>query len=638
MLPKKLLHRLRRRKNVPLSKFEPLEVRRLLSAATELVLPDFLATPDKSKGKGAPSVYTPADGYTPSEIETAYGFNQVADNGAGTTIAIVDAYNDANLSADLGVFDSAFGLPAPPSFSQVSQTGGAATKVPSNAGWAVEESLDVEWAHAIAPAANIVLVEASSSSISNLLTAVNYARNLPNVNVVSMSWGSSEFQTESQFDGDFTTPTGHVGETFVAASGDEGAFDGAEWPASSANVLSVGGTTLFTTLTGGYDGESGWSDSTGGISLDEGEPAFQDVAQNTGARATPDVSYDANPNSGFAVYDSIADQGFKGWQEIGGTSAGSPQWSALVAIADQQREADHLTSLNGPTQTLPTLYSIYSGPASATYVNYATTFHDIVTGQSSFDTSASAGYDLVTGLGSPNVPAIVNLLVNGSVTITYTPPPKPPAPPKRTIYGLTSFVATPAASPAVTPAALPGISTSSTNVAAADIQSAGTTPMVHAAPTAVTKASAAATPAPRAAITERTTLGSVWLEAMGVASADVAAITKVEHAVNVGIHNAVQLADSAAAEAGAAARAAATTMQPHVIMQLAQLDARVFADALRAFAHESAALESTIPANGWSRLLAATAAAIMADTILVGYWYMGRTKRRGKAEAAARNQ
>ncbi|HVV99106.1 MAG TPA: hypothetical protein VHB77_02130, partial [Planctomycetaceae bacterium] len=153
------------------------------------------------------------NGYTPTQIKTAYGFNQVANggNGAGQTIAIVDAYNDPTILNDLQKFDAAFGLANPPSLTVMSQTGSTTNLPPTDPGpksndWEIEEALDVEWAHALAPGANIVLVEANSANESDLMTAVRTAANLPGVSVVSMSWGGSDFSSESAYDSYFTTP------------------------------------------------------------------------------------------------------------------------------------------------------------------------------------------------------------------------------------------------------------------------------------------------------------------------------------------------------------------------------------------------------------------------------------------------
>ena len=191
-------------------------------------------------------------GYTPTQIRNAYGFNLLpsGETAAGQTIAIIDAYNDPNIASDLATFDAAYGIAAPPSFTVVNQSGG--TNLPgtdSSAGWEVEESLDVEWAHAIAPGANIILVEANSASDANLFAAVNYARNLSAVSVISMSWGSDDNIADQANDKAMSseylvTPSGHQGITFVASSGDEGA---ANFPAESPNVLAVGGTDLYLT-------------------------------------------------------------------------------------------------------------------------------------------------------------------------------------------------------------------------------------------------------------------------------------------------------------------------------------------------------------------------------------------------------
>src|SRR3954471_1773905 len=143
-------------------------------------------------------------GYTPEQIKNAYGFDQihfanntVSGDGSGQTIAIVDAFHDPNIQSDLHTFSQNFNLSDPPSFTQVSQTGGSTDSIATNAGWAGETALDVEWAHAIAPQANILLVEANSSSLNDLLSAVDYARHADGVSVVSMSWGTTEFFGQS---------------------------------------------------------------------------------------------------------------------------------------------------------------------------------------------------------------------------------------------------------------------------------------------------------------------------------------------------------------------------------------------------------------------------------------------------------
>jgi subtilase family serine protease len=386
---------------------EFLESRQYLSASpTELATPDYVAV--HTANNAAPLATSGPTGMTPAAVRSAYGFNGVtfsggvAGTGAGETIAIVDAYDDPNIASDLHQFDLKFGL-SDPTFTKVNQNGGSAMPA-ANKGWATEIALDVEWAHAIAPGANILLVEANSSSMSDLMTAVNTARNASGVVAVSMSWGGGEFSSESSYDSYFTTPAGHVGVSFFVASGDNGAPT--SYPAASPNVVSVGGTTL--NLSGAnYGSESAWSGSGGGPSSFESQPSYQKgvVTQSSTQRTNPDVAYDADPNSGFPVYDSYNNGTATPWGQWGGTSDAAPQWAALTAIADQGRAINGLGSLNGASQLLPALYQL---PASD--------FHDVTTGASSGSPkySAGVGYDLATGRGTP----VANLLIAGLSTWT----------------------------------------------------------------------------------------------------------------------------------------------------------------------------------------------------------------------------
>jgi subtilase family serine protease len=257
---------------------------------------------------------------------------------------------------------------------------------PVDGGWAMEASLDVEWAHAIAPKAHILLVEAASDGIDNLMYAIDCARKQPGVVAISMSWGGNEFPGESYYDDVLTTPAGHVagwgrrgGITFVSASGDSGAPAG--WPAVPPNVVAVGGTSLVTDRLGNYKGERAWSGSGGGIGTFE-------------PTNSPDVSYAADPQPGFAVYDSW-DAGRLGpWLRVGGTSAGAPQWAGLFAIAAEARNYAGKLSFN-TQQALAALYRLPQGD-----------FHDITSGSNGFY-AAAVGYDLVTGRGSPFADRIV---------------------------------------------------------------------------------------------------------------------------------------------------------------------------------------------------------------------------------------
>jgi hypothetical protein len=385
---------------------EPLEDRFLMSHAVQPIImrPPIQFHPPA--GSTSPSLFLSR--YSPQEIRHAYGFDQITfaggvkGDGRGQTIAIVDAYDDPTIANDLHQFDVKFQLPDP-TFTKVNQSGG--TRLPvADSGWASEIALDVEWSHAIAPGANILLVEATDNSNANMFAAVTYAANRPGVVAVSMSWGEDEWSedeksSETLYDRTFVTPTGHTGVTFIASSGDSGAPP--IYPAVSPNVLSVGGTTLNLDRQGNYFTEFGWAGSGGGISSFERQPAYQHgvVTQSSSFRTNPDVAYDADPYTGFPVYDSYSNFG---WTVIGGTSAGAPQWAALIAIADQGLALEGLPSLDGPGQALPSLYNM---PASS--------FHDIKAGWSFGDPlySAGPGYDLVTGRGSPLANQVVAKLV-----------------------------------------------------------------------------------------------------------------------------------------------------------------------------------------------------------------------------------
>lgn len=407
----------RKRRPAPL-RIEPLESRRLLStAATETTVTPSVTAITADWGRWnppPPPTYTgitnptpPSSAYTPAQIAKAYSLSQTSSSGAGTTIAIVDAYNDPNIKSDLAAFDAQYGLPAA-NLTVVNQYGSTNYLPQTSADWSLEIALDVEWAHAAAPGAKILLVEANSASTSDLMTAVQTAANTPNVVVVSMSWGGSEFANEAAYDS--AAYFGKSNVTFVAATGDDGGQSGAEWPSVSPDVVGVGGTSLTASSNGTYLGESSWSasyswrsgasGSAGGVSAYESQPNYQASALGStySKRATPDVSAVGNPSTGLAVYDSVYTSGQSGWFKIGGTSAGAPIWSGLIAAADSARLANGLAPLSS-TQTLALLYSLY-GSTKATASSYASAFHDI-TGGSNYAGSASTGYDLVTGLGTP---------------------------------------------------------------------------------------------------------------------------------------------------------------------------------------------------------------------------------------------
>ncbi len=358
-------------------------------------------------------------GYSPPQIRHAYGFDQLTGDGTGQIIAIIDAYDDPTAASDLQTFINYFhlkqmyGLPNTstctvggnlhPCFQKVY----AQTKPRTDSGWALEISLDIQWAHAIAPGADILLVEAKNNFLSSLLGAVSVAvKN--GAKAVSMSWGGSEFSSESSYDSYFN----QVGVTFTASSGDSGS--GVIWPSASPYVVGVGGTTLPLDSSGTLTGsETAWSGSGGGISAYELEPGYQtsyfanDGTSTNSHRGVPDVAYDADPSTGVAVYDSTPYSGQTGWFQVGGTSVGAPQWAALIVLADQTRSS-------GSLSTTPQSSPLYNA-ASLTVIgigSYAYDYRDIISGSNGTCSLCTAvtGYDFVTGLGTPQANNLVPYL------------------------------------------------------------------------------------------------------------------------------------------------------------------------------------------------------------------------------------
>ncbi len=313
-------------------------------------------------------------GMTPSQVKNIY--NLPATGGKGT-IVIVGAYDDTTIENDLATFDAAFGLPACTTANKCFTKHKMSSSVKADSGWAMETSLDIEWTHAIAPKAKIILVEATTPSGANLLSAVDYAAKQTGVSAISMSWGGGEFSEETTMDSHFVSKS-HA--PFFASSGDDGT--GASWPASSPNVIGVGGTSLSLNTNGTLKKQTAWSGSGGGISAYEKEPSFQNgynIPKSGGMRAIPDVSYDADPASGFPIVKNGK------WYTVGGTSAGAPQWAAIAALGSGANNAD-----------------FYSDKASADNVKYLTDVSSGTNGSCGYLCAARKNYDYVTGLGTPN--------------------------------------------------------------------------------------------------------------------------------------------------------------------------------------------------------------------------------------------
>lgn len=367
----------------------------------------------------------PSTGYLPSQISHAYGFDQITGTnatGSGQKIAIIVAYGSPSIQSDLNTFNTQYGLPA----SSVTVYYPSGLPVTNNSGWAAETTLDVEWSHAMAPGASIAVVVAPNAGISSLLNAINFATLTLKANVVSMSWGAAEFAGLSSYDSYFNKP----GISFVASSGDSGA--GVSWPAVSTNVVAVGGTSLlYNTGSGTVTSETAWSGSGGGVSKYEAIPSYQlgwnttsvtnasgtNTTNNLTNRGVPDVSYVADPYTGVSVYFTDPTTKVGGWYIFGGTSAGAPQWAALLA----RRSALGNAGTN-----------LFNTVAYATAkTSYSAIFRDVSTGSNGF--TAKGGYDVVTGLGSPIANRLV-LLSSTNPASSPSPTPNPsPTPRKKVI-------------------------------------------------------------------------------------------------------------------------------------------------------------------------------------------------------------
>jgi len=299
----------------------------------------------------------------------------IVPTGGSGVIVIVDAYDYPSAAADLSTFSSTFGLPQA-SFSVQYASG----RKPSNgcsSGWQGEEALDIEWAHAMAPNAAIVLMEASSASNSALYQAVtaanSYISSHGGKGEVSMSWGGSETSNESSSDHYFT----QSGVVYFASSGDS---PGVIYPSSSVNVVSAGGTQVNRNSSGAYTNQTAWSDGGGGASRYESRPSFQNAISSIvgSKRGTPDLSFDSSGGSPVAVYNSNC---YGGWLEVYGTSVASPSLAGIINNAGQFK-----TSSNAEN-TL-----IYSNLGFSQY------FTDITSGSCGTH-SATTGWDFCTGVG-----------------------------------------------------------------------------------------------------------------------------------------------------------------------------------------------------------------------------------------------
>jgi kumamolisin len=379
-------------------------------------------------GKGTtaqPSALPPYGGYffeTPQSLACIYHVVTPITNcnpnktnntplGGSYAIAIVDAYDDPTAASDLETFCAQFGIPFSASDLEVVYASGSKPPVDPSGGWELEEALDVEYAHAMAPNAKIYLVEANSNNDSDLFPAVQVAGNLlacgettrcPSGSTgkgeVSMSWGGGEFSGETSDDSLFTTP----GVVYFAASGD---VPGTSYPCVSPNVVCVGGTsTARQYTTGNFVNEISWPEAGGGVSNYESGPPYQsqmgeDIQygmagssppSGTGHerfpnRGIPDVALDSNPDTGVWVYAESPGNGYSAWYILGGTSVATPLMASIMNQAGQF-----------PASSVAALTELYGSQPSGA-------FKDINYGACGLYSGfrASSGWDPCTGLGAP---------------------------------------------------------------------------------------------------------------------------------------------------------------------------------------------------------------------------------------------
>ncbi|HKS70170.1 MAG TPA: S53 family peptidase [Ktedonobacterales bacterium] len=384
--------------------------------------------------------------YSPAQIQNAYNIAPLLKagiNGSGRTIAIIDAFSSPYVQSDLKIFDQTFGLPDP-AFEQIAPQGLTPFDPTdgNQVGWAEEITLDVLWSHAAAPGAKILLVLATSNDDSALYNATKYVIDHSLADVISQSFGEAETCMDPNLIKQQHALFAEAAEkniTVFASSGDSGASQfncagtaailAASTPASDPLVTGVGGTTLSADANGNYVGETAWTEqlfgcnppalapddincSGGGFSTIYKQPAFQAGVPNTrhGQRGVPDVAYDAGVNGGVLTHCGICNfvLGFNPTDPtiffiFGGTSAGSPQWSGLITLADQLAHR-RLGFIN------PALYRISRIPGL-----YKQTFHDITTGNNDVSEigtgyNAARNWDPVTGLGTPNAVKLLPML------------------------------------------------------------------------------------------------------------------------------------------------------------------------------------------------------------------------------------
>ncbi len=371
--------------------------------------------------------------YSPQEMRNAYGLTPLINkgyDGKGQTIVIIVPFGSPTIASDLHNFDLSYSLPDPPSFKIITPLGTKPYKpTAGRVNWATETTLDVSWSHAMAPGANIILLTCPSARFTQLLYLVEYAVERHLGNVISQSWAGTEntffnpygsrllqtfdqaYQQAAQEDITVFAASGDTGVANPNNQGNNYPFPTVNFPASDPYVTTIGGTSLMADTHGNYQSEVAWNNkygaSGGGVSQHFKEPQWQQGLNSNdqhilnGYRGLPDIAYNADPGMAILYYSSFGGQP-TGYQTIGGTSEGPPQWSGITAVADQYA-GEPLGFLN------PSLYELGIEGEQGVY-------HDITSGNNSFDKikgySCTQGWDPVTGWGSPQSANLISELID----------------------------------------------------------------------------------------------------------------------------------------------------------------------------------------------------------------------------------
>ncbi|WP_441251113.1 protease pro-enzyme activation domain-containing protein [Kitasatospora sp. McL0602] len=400
----------------------PAELAGVVSGVSGLTDYTVRTTRNIAKPNTAAPHATPS-GFGPSQYDGAYNLNKVGTDGTGVKVALweFDGYKSTNLKT----YDTQYGLTGP-TVTTVSVDGASYDSAPGQGQGEVE--LDSEIVRGVAPKATQLVYEAPNSDQGEIDMAAKIVAD-NQVSVISISWGSCEPDTTAAsmtaVNNSFKQAAAQ-GISIFSASGDDGSRDctrstsganvkAVDFPASSPYNTGVGGTNLKVSGTS-YSSESAWSTAGGGVSTQFAKPSWQTGTGVTGTmRTVPDVSSNADPQSGFAIYTQGSSA--PGWQVYGGTSAAAPLWSGYAALYNQKAAAAGKAVLG---EANPKLYSI------ANSASYSSTFHDVTSG-SNQDFPTKTGYDQVTGWGTPVADSLATALLNSGGnptgnTVTVTNP------------------------------------------------------------------------------------------------------------------------------------------------------------------------------------------------------------------------